>query len=47
MIETKPDFYVEMQKNMSRMRVIMQINDVLASLPSKICECVKTHDNTF
>jgi hypothetical protein len=44
MIETKPDFYVEMQKNMSRMRVIMQTNDVLASLPTKICECVKTHD---
>jgi hypothetical protein len=37
MIETKPDFYVEMQKNMSRMRVIMQTNDVLASLPNKIC----------
>jgi hypothetical protein len=44
MMETKPDFYVEMQKNMSRMRVIMQTNDVLASLPTKICECVKTHD---
>jgi hypothetical protein len=26
------------------MRVIMQTNDVLASLPTKICECVKTHD---
>jgi hypothetical protein len=24
--------------------VIMQTNDVLASLPTKICECVKTHD---
>jgi hypothetical protein len=44
MIETKPDFYVEMQKNMSRMRVIMQTDDVLASLPTKICECVKSHD---
>jgi hypothetical protein len=44
MIETKPDFYVKMQKNMCRMRVIMQTNDVLASLPTKICECVKTHD---
>jgi hypothetical protein len=44
MIETKPDFYVEMQKNMSRMRVIMQTNDVLASLPTKICECVKADD---
>jgi hypothetical protein len=44
MIETKPDFYVEMQKNMSRMRVIMQTNDGLASLPTKICECVKTQD---
>jgi hypothetical protein len=44
MIETKPDFYVEMQKNLARMRVIMQTNDVLASLPTKICECVKNHD---
>jgi hypothetical protein len=44
MIETKPNFYVEMQKNLARMRVIMQTNDVLASLPSKICECVRTHD---
>jgi hypothetical protein len=44
MIETKPDFYVEMQKNLARMWVIMQTNDVLASLPTKICECVKTHD---
>jgi hypothetical protein len=44
MIETKPDFYVEMQKNLARMRVIMQTNDVLASLPTKICECVKSHD---
>jgi hypothetical protein len=44
MIETKPDFYVDIQKNMSRMRVIVEINDVLASLPTKICECVKSHD---
>jgi hypothetical protein len=44
MIETKPDFYVEMQKNLARMRVIMQTNDMLASLPTKICECVKIHD---
>jgi hypothetical protein len=44
MIETKPDFYEEMQKNLARMRVIMQTNDVLASLPTKICECMKTHD---
>jgi hypothetical protein len=44
MIETKPDFYIEMQKNLARMRVIMQTNDVLASLPTKICKCVKTHD---
>jgi hypothetical protein len=44
MIETKADFYVEMQKNMSKTRVIVQINDVLASLPTKICECVKSHD---
>jgi hypothetical protein len=44
MIETKPDFYVEIQKNMSKMRVIGQINDVLALLPTKICECVKSHD---
>jgi hypothetical protein len=33
-----------MQKNLARMRVIMQTNDVLASLPTKIYECVKTHD---
>jgi hypothetical protein len=33
-----------MQKNLARMRVIMQSNDVLESLPNKICECVKTHD---
>jgi hypothetical protein len=44
MIETKPDFYVEMQKNLAMMRVIMQTNDVLASLPTKICECMKTND---
>jgi hypothetical protein len=44
MIETKPNFYVEMQKNLARMRVIMQTNDVLASLPTKICECVKSND---
>jgi hypothetical protein len=44
MIETKADFYVEMQKNMSKTRVILEINDVLLSLPTKICECVKSHD---
>jgi len=44
MIESKQEFYVEMQKNLARMHVVMQTNDVLASLPSKICECVRSHD---
>jgi hypothetical protein len=44
MIETKADFYVEMHKNLSKTRVILEINDVLQSLPTKICECVKSHD---
>jgi len=44
MIESKHEFYVEMQKNLAKMRVVMQTNDVLASLPSKICECVRSHD---
>ncbi len=44
MIESKREFYVEMQKNLGRMRVVMESNDVLATLPSKICECVRTDD---
>lgn len=44
MIESKREFYIEMHKNLASMRVVMDTNDVLASLPSKICECVRSHD---
>jgi hypothetical protein len=30
MIETKAEFYMEIQKNLARMRVIMEPNDVMA-----------------
>jgi len=41
MIETKKEFYVLIQKNLLTMRSLMETSDLLASLPSKICECVK------
>jgi len=44
MIASKHKFYVEMQKNVGRMRSIMETGQLLAALPSKICECVRTKD---
>jgi hypothetical protein len=47
MIENKNDFYKCMQANIVLIRTLVETERLLAALPAKICECVRTEDKNL